>query len=327
MDDQLDRVQIGSRGPIKERNLPRSEHYMLIERGFVHYEDSEPPSRIVYLTHGTMSREEDILYHYTNFRAFESIVKSKSLWLTKFSDMNDPLEYKYAIDLLQFRVSHFIDGEHSSARAAEIMAVWREKLDASSYFVGCFSQFGDSLSQWREYSELGGVSLGLSRKLLSSCSESTGIELHDVIYDRDKQKSTIDPIAKEIVALAQGDQLDEDDSKIGSIQQNFARAAIKMKQPGYHYERESRLTLTPEPDRVQVRPGNDGREIEFVSLDLAGLFEGVEELDVIWDTTGVAPSDNEIESLQRIQRVYADHKMKFREIACSKHRYRWPSHG
>lgn len=140
---------------------------------------------------------EDVYYHYCSIKSFKSIIKSKSIWLTNAKFMNDRLENKmieenfdYIIEILKpLKTEIFIDN-----------LIENFKQYKNEVYLFCLSKNPDKLSQWRGYADDGkGVAIGFSMRLGADVlyrvpffgDKDDQLGIHEVIYEKDKQKEKI----------------------------------------------------------------------------------------------------------------------------------------
>ncbi|QRG08700.1 hypothetical protein EZH22_10685 [Xanthobacter dioxanivorans] len=103
------------------------------------------------------------LYHFTSLAGFEGILKSKELWFSDLTQMNDPRE-------LELGFEHFIEAlkavrhnEYEGHRGF-FLSILAGRLTALRHshqaFCCCFSLVGDDLPLWSEYTGYVGLSVG-----------------------------------------------------------------------------------------------------------------------------------------------------------------------
>ncbi|MCG7570563.1 DUF2971 domain-containing protein [Pseudoalteromonas sp. CNC9-20] len=134
--------------------------------------------------------QNKLIYHYCGSEAFMGIVKSRQLWASDITKLNDPSEKMQGYDTIQSLVKKYSDpGSFTFFNQA-----------ISGVYVCSFSKVDDLLSQWRGYADDGeGFSLGFDRDALksidaeaSSPSSSSNpkrrskIELREVFYDENE---------------------------------------------------------------------------------------------------------------------------------------------
>ncbi len=147
----------------------------------------------------------DELFHYCSEETFLCILKSSSLWLSDADNLNDSLEGKW------------LDKVVDELREDSELLQWSDsghiyhdyKLFKSTFFIICFSEKEDLLSQWRAYADNGkGVSIGFSIQpslwggnlTLSQILrwEELGGHLERVVYSKLEQKEILLRIFKYI---------------------------------------------------------------------------------------------------------------------------------
>ena len=124
------------------------------------------------------------IYHYTSVEGFFEIVKSKTLWLSDYSYLNDKRELTHGIELIQ-DVAAELQKDEIRQPAIDLLDTWiRDIGQIHRVCIASFSADGDSLSQWRSY---GSVALGFEPRDVSL--HAHGTNLQRVEYDRDKQRA------------------------------------------------------------------------------------------------------------------------------------------
>ena len=95
-----------------------------------------------------------LVYHYTSVEGLYKIVTSKSLWVRDISKMNDSAELAFGKGVVEAQTSDVALGN-------EVYADLKDFIENLDYYICCFSEAGDSLSQWRAYARDGaGVAIG-----------------------------------------------------------------------------------------------------------------------------------------------------------------------
>ena len=96
------------------------------------------------------------LYHYTTGENLVRIIASQELWCTQISCLNDTTEFTYAIQEFQKRVRTKLTEQHHPTHYLFLRGLDQylsaPNVETSQFFVTCFSERGDDLSQWRAYS-------------------------------------------------------------------------------------------------------------------------------------------------------------------------------
>lgn len=133
-----------------------------------------------------------ILYHYTSGNGLLGIISSDSLWATNIHFMNDAHEFNHFIKILYNEIeSQFVYlGDCCSDQWKE---EWYDAIlsninnyDLKDTHVVCFSERGDSLSQWRGYCPPGfGYSFGFDKDILENIAEKHKGILSKCIYSEE----------------------------------------------------------------------------------------------------------------------------------------------
>jgi hypothetical protein len=139
----------------------------------------------------------ETVFHYTNVHGLLGIVESGVLWATDYQFMNDSEEIRYV-----FRLAAGIAGDLLRAGGGHGGAIAQTFLNTAitaahpyadePYYLLCFSEVENSLSQWRAYGGAAGFCLGLPGDIARPDmvavpprqGQSSAISLIQVIYDR-----------------------------------------------------------------------------------------------------------------------------------------------
>jgi hypothetical protein len=102
-----------------------------------------------------------VLYHYTSMGVLESITRTRQIWLSEVSHLNDKTEHDHAATFMQgLLYERYPD---LKLLVAENFSAWRFRQSFRETFVCSFTENADSLPQWRGYCSNGlGVAIGFS---------------------------------------------------------------------------------------------------------------------------------------------------------------------
>jgi hypothetical protein len=211
------------------------------------------------------------LWHYTNFDAFQNIVKSRRIRATEIHFFNDLKEFIHARDLAnelaeqadecgpkQFPLRKTLQDTVKLTFEASAMRPGRMRV-----FAACFSESEDQLSQWRGYSKgTSGVSLGFDLKnLRPSPGKDTFVQLAPCVYDLKQKKELVLHALHHTIDALQGywenrlaegmspsSTMVEDVKKIFvdsnlNVSADMLRIAALMKHSSFREEGEWRLVL------------------------------------------------------------------------------------
>jgi hypothetical protein len=233
--------------------------------------------------------ETDVLYHYTDLKGLQGIVKERSIWLGHASSFNDPNEIQFGQNVILGVLSDMIARE-GSLHTRQFLQQLRICVDSfwsketgpnyQHVFVACFSESENSLSQWRAYANQGGgycVGFGFSEstKIALDCERLDAGEpphLRKVIYDRDEQGHLVTEYLESVVKGVRI-LLDRDTSNPQYRPSDVAVMAIQavnvlldmlicFKHPAFEEEHEWRLILVAlesyEPRALRFREADGG---------------------------------------------------------------------
>ena len=146
------------------------------------------------------------LYHYTSVGGLVGIVETKVLWATHVSFLNDTVEIRHAVSLLQSRIRELASG--STGPRMKLFTQLREWLQHGFIynhllFVCSFTTNGNLLSQWRGYCPPGkGVSVGFNADALINAADAQGFYVTRCVYETSAQFSLMDEVLDTILATA-----------------------------------------------------------------------------------------------------------------------------
>ena len=109
------------------------------------------------------------VYHYTSIDVARSIISGKSLWASNVHYMNDYVEYKHGIEIMQRVLRELQSNPAWNSRAPVLREVesYLPRMERRHIFAACFCESDDLLSQWRGYAN-DGVALGFKYDELSA---------------------------------------------------------------------------------------------------------------------------------------------------------------
>ena len=219
-----------------------------------------------------------ILHHYTSGHGLLGIMGSSSIWATKIQYMNDSKEFAHAIDLasasIRRRKSTQSDARFSDFCDALIDHL--ERISGMEFYVACFSEVEDSLSQWRGYCPSGfGYSIGFDGDNLRAIAATQGFLLRQCIYTRRDQELAVNQwVDSTLIDLTSSCPSTEEprafcENRVGIFLSEFIKFAPYMKDDAFADEREWRLVaLIPSTDsRIQLRPGKS-MLVPYAPIDL-----------------------------------------------------------
>lgn len=145
----------------------------------------------------------EYLYHYTTPKGLLGIVDTGTMFLSDSAFLNDRSEVEYARGVVasvlrSFPVEESAKGTRRALQNAIAQFSDQSTLSAKEFrfYVACFCENGDLLSQWRAYALPGsGYTLGFRTNALQNLvldrSSMKGVELRRVLYEREDQERVI----------------------------------------------------------------------------------------------------------------------------------------
>ena len=256
------------------------------------------------------------LHHYTTIQAVHGILSPGVIWATSVEYLNDTTEVDYCINIavtlideeIKSRKGQFAINDHLFRVRHELV----QHRARSNYFVTCFCEVTDLLSQWRAYGQNGGFSVDFdASKLEASVRHLNGFDsgvidpkmeracyFEKVIYDSRIQCEIIRIVLRCCIEayddLLSKNSIDEDtfiklvgDQDFKELVNQFARYTAKkllrfvtlFKHPAFAEEKEWRMVHSRNADdceNLMFRPGK-GRLIPYteVKIDMESCLTSV----------------------------------------------------
>ncbi|MGH6918181.1 MAG: DUF2971 domain-containing protein [Geminicoccaceae bacterium] len=215
---------------------------------------------------------EQPLFHYTDSDGLMGIIKSDALWFTPINYLNDPSEFHFSYDLAVEELKK-AQPQSASDPLAEfflqrMLGGLDECLRAFSKYVGSFSRDGDDLGQWRSYAENGrGFCLGISECVFAE-SDLDENPLKNAVpvairYDAELAELELQRGVQKALELLRRKEIRETCGQTPNGWKHFLCQlsvavahwiyfiSVAFKHPAYAAEREVRLLLINEAERLQ----------------------------------------------------------------------------
>lgn len=135
-----------------------------------------------------------VLYHYTSSQGLQGILESGNLWATDLQYLNDEQEFMFGRDRVipAFR-EHVLKIDDGRVNKGILVGL----IDHSAlrdFYVTCFCENGDLLSQWRGYAAPGGYALGFDTQV-STPSVKRSLDYRRVYYGGEYLDSFVGALA------------------------------------------------------------------------------------------------------------------------------------
>ncbi len=187
-----------------------------------------------------------MLYHYTDFAAFDGIIRHAELRLNNILNMNDASEMRFFMNGLCKAVTAklCLAGEDEKSRETEIF-FQREMAKEFRYsaYAACFSKYRDDAAQWDRYGHFGrGVCIAFHEKLMQKMV-GKAIALQEVYYQEDiREHPLVNAFCQLIMAQ---ETFSEDLPELQNLMYDAWVQSAAFKHPSFASERECRLVVSP----------------------------------------------------------------------------------
>lgn len=214
-----------------------------------------------------------MLYHYTDFVAFDGIIRCAELRLNNILNMNDASEMRFFMKGICRAVIEKlkIDGEDEKIRKLEdfFQKEMAEEFHYSAY-AACFSEYRDDAAQWERYGHFGqGVCIAFHEKLMQRMIGGA-VALQEVYYHEDMREHSL---VNEFYNLIKGsEQFSAGLPGLQTLMNDAWVQSAAFKHPSFANEREFRLVVSPFiSNEFAVEPKyhvSTGRIKKYYPLDL-----------------------------------------------------------
>lgn len=206
------------------------------------------------------------LWHYTDLKALDGILRGKEIWCGRTENMNDSLEIKGFIDSLKKEVRGRVGAEKETA-VSEIFGKVDERLNGEYPFIFCLSRALDDAAQWERYANGGqGIAISFNTQKLVELLYYNRIMLKEEYYTLEVKKHKLTDLLEQYIQendSAETTQLEE------LIDNVFLCATIR-KHPSFSAEKEVRLwPLFAKLDnsKIQYKIGEVIKAVYVINLD------------------------------------------------------------
>ncbi|MDE6388863.1 MAG: DUF2971 domain-containing protein [Lachnospiraceae bacterium] len=187
-----------------------------------------------------------MLYHYTDFAAFDGIIRCGELRLNNILNMNDASEMTLFINGICKAVIEKLrmDKDTEKLRNAQNFFIEQMELEFNySAYAACFSRYRDDAAQWERYGHLGqGVCIAFHEALLKKMVGGV-VSLQEVYYQADMREHHL---VDEFYHIFKEDgQTPENLSKLQNLMSDAWVESAAFKHPSFAHEREFRLVVSP----------------------------------------------------------------------------------
>ncbi|MBQ7362966.1 MAG: DUF2971 domain-containing protein [Clostridia bacterium] len=233
----------------------------------------------------------EYVYHYCKPKVFNSIIKSKKIWLSDLRKSNDYEEiggmmariFAKLPEMLRRERDLFFLGNREryyAYVASFAREYWEREISPVALWMAmCFSRAEDDLSQWRGYTERAtGFAIGV--KVADATREITRInhrliKLKEIVYDEaEHERYSEEAIGRliEAIRLSEGKTEENIELKIRAIVKRwFAQLVLELayfKNPSFEAEEEVRLCYSRVIKIQQLVNRSEGSTLNYLGYDV-----------------------------------------------------------
>lgn len=187
-----------------------------------------------------------MLYHYTDFAAFDGIIRCAELRLNNILNMNDASEMRLFMNGICTAVIEKLSQDGEYDKLDEIDAFFERELEEEfhySAYAACFSKYRDDAAQWERYGHLGqGVCIAFHEELMQKMIGGA-VSLQEVYYQEDmREHPLVDAFYK---LMKETEEFSEVFPQLQNLMNDAWVQSAAFKHPSFASEREFRLVVSP----------------------------------------------------------------------------------
>lgn len=187
-----------------------------------------------------------MLYHYTDFAAFDGIIRCAELRLNNILNMNDASEMRFFMNGICRAVMERLKAEGEEGKSHVIEKFFHRELEEEfrySAYAACFSKYRDDAAQWERYGHLGqGVCIAFHENLMQKMTGGA-VSLQTVYYQKDMREHRL---VEEFYRVIMGERrLLEMQREMREIMNDAWIQSAAFKHPSFAREKERRLVISP----------------------------------------------------------------------------------
>lgn len=187
-----------------------------------------------------------MLYHYTDFKAFDGIIRCAELRLNNILNMNDAAEMRLFMNGIRKAVFEKLRLGGYSDKLPELEKYFSKEMEEEfhySAYAACFSKYRDDAAQWERYGHGGqGVCIAFHEEMLRKMVGGA-ISLQEVYYQEDMKEHPLVNAFCEILSRP-GDFADWLPD-LQALMNNAWVQSAAFKHPSFASEKEFRLVVSP----------------------------------------------------------------------------------
>ncbi len=214
-----------------------------------------------------------MLYHYTDFAAFDGIIRCAELRLNNILNMNDASEMRLFMNGICKAVTEKLNLDGETQKSSQLEDFFHKEMEEEfhySAYAACFSKYRDDAAQWERYGHLGqGVCIAFHGKLMQKMIGGA-IALQEVYYQEDMRGHRL---VEEFYQLIRSfETFPEHLPALQTLMSDAWVQSAAFKHPSFASEKESRLVVSPFiTNEFSIEPKyhvTQGRIKKYYPLDL-----------------------------------------------------------
>ena len=204
---------------------------------------------------------KELIYHYTDINALQSILSNNTLWMTSHQFLNDTEEFKDGYNRLEKSINEcMIKYEKTLSPATkESIQELLVLLDNTLVLSTSFSKNSDLLSQWRSYCPIeGGFSIGFEKEAIGKLENHNEFSprIYECVYDENEKQRLAKTFGEDLI-LGHSSMNNFDKDKRSSFKSTlyyWLMFVIQSKNINFKEEQEVRLAtfMHKEFDEIDI---------------------------------------------------------------------------
>ncbi|MCM1136188.1 MAG: DUF2971 domain-containing protein [Clostridium sp.] len=187
-----------------------------------------------------------MLYHYTDFTAFNGIIRCGELRLNNILNMNDASEMRLFMNGLYNAVVEKLSSNGEYEKIHKTRAFFQGELEKEfhySAYAACFSEYRDDAAQWERYGHAGqGVCIAFHNRLLQEMIGGA-ISLQKVYYQADMREHRL--VDEFYDVIKKSDKFSDSLPELQRLMNEAWIQSAAFKHPSFANEKEFRLVVSP----------------------------------------------------------------------------------
>ena len=187
-----------------------------------------------------------MLYHYTDFAAFDGIIRCAELRLNNILNMNDAAEMRLFMNGICKAVIEKLNLDGETEKSKKTESFFENEMEEEfhySAYAACFSKYRDDAAQWERYGHLGqGVCIAFQEDLMQKLVGGA-VALQEVYYQEDMREHRLVDEFYQLIKKSR--KFSEHLPEFQALMNDAWVQSAAFKHPSFASEREFRLVVSP----------------------------------------------------------------------------------